>query len=142
MLLGSGAIVDVAAKGRSGSMALHDAAAANAFEAVEVLLGSGAAVDAKNNDGDTPLHRAANAFYAFEAVEVLLGSGAAVDAKDNDGDTPLHVARFFTAGVLLRSGAAVDAKGKYGWTPLHYASVRNDSEDCRVVAWCGGGSGC
>ena len=151
---------DVQAKDSSGSTPLHWAAVENdegtlrertAVEAAffyvyiprsrasvrtsvmaELLLGSGAAVDAKNDAGDTPLHVAASR-DAPEMAELLLGSGAAVDAQNDNGNTPLHVARFFTAGVLLGSGAAVDAKGNDGWTPLHYASVRNDSKTAELL---------
>ena len=72
--LRSGAAVD-APKNDLGETALHDAARWNASATAEVLLGSGAAVDAKDKYGSTPLHDAAAA-NAFEAVEVLLGSGA------------------------------------------------------------------
>ena len=113
-------------------MPSHLAASVETSATAELLLRSGAAVDAKNDAGDTPLHLAAS-YDAPEMAELLLRSGAAVDAKDKDGDTPLHVARFFTAELLLRSGAAVDAKGYSGRTPLHYATVRNDSNTAELL---------
>ena len=56
------------------------------------LLQHGAKVNAKDNTGSTPLHRAAGSGQA-EAVQVLVEEGnAKVDSKDKTGATPLFVA--------------------------------------------------
>jgi len=61
-------------------------------------------VNAKDANGATPLHMAANPLsggfiWAFgnypETVSLLLNSGAEVNAKDIDGSTPLHDAAYF-----------------------------------------------
>ena len=57
----------------------------------EKLLAAGAAVGAKANDGETPLHCAAR-YGHVEVAEKLLAAGAAVGAKDRDGKTPLDKA--------------------------------------------------
>ena len=51
----------------------------------------GADVNAKDKDGDTPLHDAAFRGHK-EMVELLLANGADVMARDNSGLTPLHEA--------------------------------------------------
>ena len=87
---------------------------------VEVLLKAGADVNAKQDDGWSPLHVAA-AFNPSPAVlEVLLKAGADVNAKDKDGETPLHFAAALNPStavleILLNAGAdprAIDSEGK------------------------------
>jgi ankyrin repeat protein len=53
---------------------------------VQALLDAGADVNAKDEDGLTPLHRAALAGHK-EIVELLITKGAEVNAKDNSGKT-------------------------------------------------------
>jgi ankyrin repeat protein len=61
-------------------------------------------VNAKDANGATPLHVAANPLsrgfvWQFgnysETVSILLSRGAEVNARDNDGSTPLHDAAYF-----------------------------------------------
>mmetsp|Transcript_34178 Transcript_34178/g.51585 ORF Transcript_34178/g.51585 Transcript_34178/m.51585 type:complete len:491 (-) Transcript_34178:94-1566(-) len=103
---------------------------------VEELLDRGAAVDAKNNYGWTPLYEASGSGHK-DVVEVLLDRGAAVDAKDDDGCTPLHAASHQghkdVVEVLLDRGAAVDAKDDDGCTPLHAASHQGHKDVVEVL---------
>ena len=48
-------------------------------------------VNAKNNNGWTPLHIAAGN-DAHQTATVLIQHGADVNVKDNEGDTPLYSA--------------------------------------------------
>ena len=58
-------------------------------DVAELLLANKAEVNAKDNNGVTPLHLAA--FNGHKDVaELLLANKAEVNAKDNDGETPLH----------------------------------------------------
>lgn len=86
---------------------------------VEFLLARGADVNARDQDGDTPLHQS---WKEPSLAELLLARGAEIDARNNHGYTPLHNADLSTAKVLLAHGAGVDVRAEYGWTPLHYAA--------------------
>ncbi|MBQ7544826.1 MAG: ankyrin repeat domain-containing protein [Synergistaceae bacterium] len=91
-------------------------------KAVEEALRNGANINARSEQGNTPLHFARNA----ETAEVLLINGADVHARNNDGETPLHVivyeTRYLpltkTVELLLKYGADVNAKDNFGRTPL------------------------
>jgi ankyrin repeat protein len=56
-----------------------------------VLLGHGAEVNERMQDGDTPLHQAAWQGHV-EAAELLIAAGAAVGATKEDGASCLHLA--------------------------------------------------
>ena len=85
-------------------------------------------VNAKDEDGNTPLHIAAEEDDR-EAATLLLEKGAAVNAKGRFGSTPLHDAAknnaVETATLLIEKGAVVNAKRDDGWTPLHIAAIKN-----------------
>lgn len=88
---------------------LMDAAYQGNMEEVEILLGKGADVDARDNySRTTPLHRAATRDNRG-LVSLLLDRGAQVDAMDAHGRTPLHVAVRWhntdTAKLLILRGA-------------------------------------
>ena len=110
---------------------LSEAARGNDIKAVQWLLANGAEVNAKDDDGDTPLHLAARR-NSSEAAAVLLANGAEVNAKNNAGETPLHAAAFWNsseaAAVLLANGAEVNAKNIDGFTPLDPAIYKGYSK--------------
>ncbi|KAK7944761.1 hypothetical protein WMY93_000489 [Mugilogobius chulae] len=70
---------------------LHAASYLGDAEIIELLILSGARVNAKDNKWLTPLHRAV-ASCSEEAVQVLLKHSADVNARDKNWQTPLHVA--------------------------------------------------
>ena len=107
---------------------------------VKRLLDKGTDVEAKAEDGDSPLHRAAHGGHGA-IVRMLLDAGARVDVRTNaqysplhlaplhieacHGDTPLHLAaqgcHVATVQLLLDNGAGVNVTTNFGFTPLHRA---------------------
>jgi ankyrin repeat protein len=104
-------------------------AAANGYkEMAELLLASGADVNAKDNSESTPLHQAVAAREQHpDLVEMLIACKADVNAADTNGLTPLHYAALADNGkaakLLLTHGAQLDVKDKVdGDTPLIIAA--------------------
>lgn len=81
-------------------------------------------VDAKDYDGSTALHTAAED-GRLSAVSLLLERRAAVDTRNPYADTPLHYAArggcVEVARRLVAHGADVRAPNKFGVTPLECA---------------------
>ena len=73
------------------SYVLFDACKNGNIDLVKKLLSYGADVNAKNNDGWTPLHYASRNGHT-EIVKLLLEHGVDVNCKNNNGYTPLHLA--------------------------------------------------
>ncbi|XP_047101136.1 uncharacterized protein LOC124719965 isoform X2 [Schistocerca piceifrons] len=72
--------------------ALHWAAWRGDVEAARLLVGAGAAVDARDDDRRTPLHWAAHSGHA-QVAAALLAAGADRGARAGDGRTALALAR-------------------------------------------------
>ncbi|RYP75529.1 hypothetical protein DL770_007382 [Monosporascus sp. CRB-9-2] len=92
---------------------------------VRRLLGTGAHINSKDNNGRTPLYWASRNGYDT-VVKQLLKAGADTNAKDFYGRTPLHWAswngRDTVVKQLLGTGARINSKDNDGRTPLHWAS--------------------
>lgn len=74
----------------SGETVLHKAAQTNHVAMVNLFLAQGASINARNNEGATPLHVAAIG-GSGEVIEALLSNRAIdINAKDEEGNTPLH----------------------------------------------------
>jgi hypothetical protein len=110
-------LADIAHHVYRGDTALHVAAAAHRSTLVRDLVAAGAAVDATNRRGATPLH------YAVDG-----GPGATVWDPDAQADT---------VRALLALGADPDAADKNGTPPLLRA-VRNRCADAVAVLLDGG----
>lgn len=113
------------AKHNWGNTPLHHAVDVDHTELVELLIKSGADVNARDLQRETPLHIAAQNGNR-EIAELLIKSGA--DVNDNKfyiNSPPLHTALSFrnieVAKLLIDNGADVNAKSKWGFTPLQLA---------------------
>ena len=95
----------------------------------------------KNDDGWTPLHKAAYEGYR-EIVELLIAKGADVNAKTKYGTTPLHTASDSgykeIAELLIAKGADVNAQGITGGTPLDSAVGEDHTETADLLRKHGG----
>lgn len=110
------------------------------IDLIKRLIKSGCNVDAKNEHGDTPLHKAI--FYRYTNVaNLLIQAGANINAQDDRGWTPLHAAvftsRYTTLDALIKAGANLNIKddaidlihlstsNRRGLTPLAFAALYN-----------------
>ena len=101
---------------KAPDISIHEAAYTANIEAVKQHLAAGTDVNAKDDDGWTPLHNAGTK----EVAELLIAEGADVNAKDDDGTTPLDWAirrkHSETADLLRKhggkTGEELKAEGK------------------------------
>lgn len=86
--------VELEAKNMYGETPLHMASKNGCNQAAQILLSHGASVEAKANNGMTPLHLAVWHSTRSEedcsTVQTLLEYNADCSAKDNEGMTPLN----------------------------------------------------
>ena len=112
---------------------LHRAADEGNVDQIQSLIASGADINAKNERGETPLHKAVLGRGDHKSlVRLLVAHGANPNAKDQIGNTPLYkVAQWASidvAEVLISAGADVNAKNKDGKTPLTMAIEKGHQE--------------
>ena len=73
------------------------------------MLKAEADIEARDDDGETPLHYAARAASA-EVVSALFKAGADIDAQNDDGDTPPVIAAIYgnieAASIFLNAYAS------------------------------------
>jgi ankyrin repeat protein len=120
----------------AGGTPLHIAAAWNQKDVAAFLLANHADVNAKDNEGITPLYWAVESGH--DVVEELLLRGADVNAADQYGLTPLHEATRMgltnLMKLLLTYKADVNAKeNKRGSTPLHMAAAYGRTNEARLL---------
>ncbi|WP_265027666.1 ankyrin repeat domain-containing protein [Wolbachia endosymbiont (group B) of Chorthippus parallelus] len=87
-------------------------------------------VNAKDSDGNTPLHLAAT-YGKGDVVELFLSKQANIDEVGKNNWTPLHYAvyenRLPVVKFLIEKGANIGATGLSGETPLQLAVEKGDS---------------
>jgi ankyrin repeat protein len=94
------------------------------FELMKFLVAHGASVNDYDDEGNTPLHLAAEKGHA-DFILFLIEIGADINAKDREGSTPLLLAmknkRHEVALVLISKNAEINAEDRDKRTALHYA---------------------
>ena len=88
---------------KAPDISLLKAAIDGNIEAVKLLIANGADVNARDKDGETPLHKASSRGEK-EIIELLIAKGADVNAKDNSSHewTPIAVASSLEIIKLFR----------------------------------------
>ncbi len=139
----------------NGWTALHSALLGGNYDAVELLLATGADVNKPANDGWTPLHMAAGTFVGnndhtskgaerskYELFRLIMDKKPDVNARTRDGWTPLHaaVANAHSAWRqkesqsldrirdLINAGSELEATDQNGRTALHWAAWQGYSQ--------------
>jgi len=112
-------------------LALIQAAGENDLTQVQNLLEKGTDVNAKNNEGVTPLMMG-SVMGHVEVVKRLLERGADVNAKAGTGSVALMLASIMghldAARQLLEKGADVSIKSKDGDTALMAAAAKGHTK--------------
>ncbi|WP_221179581.1 ankyrin repeat domain-containing protein [Candidatus Cardinium hertigii] len=108
------------------STALHIAATYGQTNVAELLIDSGANIEAKDEDGYTALHLAA-IYGQYDIAKLLLEKGANKNNQDKLWNTALHWAvkhgRYNIVKLLLNHNARVDIRNKAeGDSVLHWAA--------------------
>lgn len=135
MLLDMGA--DPRETDENGYTPLHHAVLEHDVVTCRMLLGRGAAVDARTTrNGLTPLYMA-SAHGFVDAMHLLIAAGADVDAAGADGATPLFIAAqeqyVSSMRVLLAHGADPLRMQVHRQTPLAIACRRGHTSAVRLL---------
>lgn len=118
------ALHQVCWQGSSGDEELEDGGIA----IIEALVAAGAAIEACDDEGRTPLHEAASGDWGYAgAIRALLRHGAAPEPADHEGSTPLMLAasngEAECVRELLFAGADPLRKDKHGQSALDHAKA-------------------
>ena len=107
-----------------------------------MLVAAGAVVDARADDGTTPLHYLAQSSDCITTAGLLLAHGAGVQAVDERGRTPLHYAcewgRENLAMYLISRGARNDMRDAEGNMPSALAANHGFYNLAQAVREAGG----
>lgn len=115
---------------------LHAAARKGDIETIRALLGKGAAIDARDANGATPLLVATHS-NQVDAARVLIQAGADVNAKDGIHDSPYLYAGARGHDEILKMtlahGADLKSTNRYGGTALIPAAERGLVDTVRML---------
>jgi len=93
-------------------------------ECVRLLVQAGANVNARDNDGNTPLHET----FLTDVEEELLRLGADVNARNGDGETPIFTTVDDKAiPLFIEHGADLRICNNKGETVMEAAKARGPS---------------
>lgn len=119
----------------SGKTAVFMAIRHGSLECLELLVSTGARLDARDIENWTTLHEAVKAGdERIEILSYLLGEhNFDVNVVDDDGWTPLHVAARFSStkavDILIKAGCDVNARTEDKQTALLLASAQATSAE-------------
>ena len=103
---------------------------------IKELVKAGADVNAKDKDGNTALHFAAEK-GALGVFITLLENNDSVNAINKVGMTPLLYAAYYGnkdgAELLLKAGADINAKSKGGLTVLHWLAYKDNQKNVDLL---------
>ncbi|CAG9986132.1 unnamed protein product [Clonostachys byssicola] len=106
---------------RTGQTPLLVAASQGRIDLITLLIGHGADIHARDNDGYGCLHLSARAEH-YDVTKLFLDLGISVNARANDDATPLHGAavegNLGIVKLLISKGADINATKLSGVTPL------------------------
>ena len=128
---------------------INIAATAGDAEAVRNFLAAGTDMEAKDENGATPLHLAAENGNG-EIVKYLVENGANLNAKTKGEQTPLHIAAYEgrneTIELLVEKGAEVNPlitlTGSFnGMTPVDFSIRQNKLKTVDLLRKHGGKTG-
>ena len=109
---------------------------AKTAEIADLLLRHGANVNARDSQGNTPLHFSVMNGN-IDVTQYLIDNGANVNAAMDDGPTflengwtPLHIAAVKgntqLLNILIENGSNINSTGTFNDTPLHAAVAKNN----------------
>ncbi len=132
--------VNVKDKGYGGNSPLHVAVEHGNYEIAEFLLNSGAKINSKNAEKQTPLMMLDDDATP-ELVNLLLRHRAKINLVDKQGNTALMLAAEYAKPevlqTLISAGANVNAVNKKGRTALMIAADNGDLKNVKFLLGAG-----
>lgn len=137
MLLNHGANANEIADNLNERRPLHAAAINQNRGVLQVLLNSGAYIDAQDDRGFTPLMSSIME-DDYDACRLLIGHGASVDLKDVDGNSLFTVAVLeranpLIAELLLKYDVDIDSRDRFGDSAMHLAAERGRADSAKAL---------
>jgi ankyrin repeat protein len=129
------------------TMSIHEAAIRGDVRQVKRCAAWGAALDARDKYGETPLGWAIYYHHGnATTAATLMDLGCNVNGTNREGETALHVAATYNDDVLIEllldSGACIESRDIRGRTPLLDAVAAGQPEATRMLLERGANVGC
>ena len=115
---------------------LHRAVERGDIEIGRYLLGKGALVNEKEDEGWTPLHWAVN-LGEFEWTKFLINAGAEIDAVNDEGHTPIFDAVMRdddeVVRYLIEKGANINKRNNKKASLLHLGAINRSYKSVPII---------